>query len=103
MHIRKGAIWLTNRGTRAPPLTVCLRWQVRELEAQVEDASSAAARAVREAAAAVEAERAVLAEARRENAVLAAAAGAEKNSALADLKVRTRVLPAVGTLAWSHA
>ena len=70
-------------------LTACARWQVRELEARVEDAATAAARAAREAAAAVEAERSALAEARRENTVLAAAAGADKNSALAELKVRT--------------
>lgn len=61
--------------------------QVRELQARLEDAASAAARAAREAAAAVKAERAALGEARRENTVLAAAAGADKNNALAELKV----------------
>lgn len=61
--------------------------------AQLEDAATAAAKAARDAAAAVEAERAALGEARREICVLAAAAGADKDNALAELKVgNTRYL-----------
>lgn len=66
---------------------------MRDTGAQLEDAAIAAAKAARDAAAAVEAERAALGEARREICVLAAAAGADKDTALAELKVGNLPVP----------
>ena len=61
--------------------------QVAQLEAQEEDAARRKAAADMEAARAVEAARSELAAAQREAEVLRAGAGADKDSALAALKV----------------
>ncbi len=63
--------------------------QVAQLEAEVEEAARRKAGADMEAARSLEAVRSELAAAQREAEVLCAGAGAEKDSALAALKVAT--------------
>ena len=68
-----------------------------QLQAALEQAAAAAKSAADEAAAALGTKRAALAESRREIDVLTAAAGAEKDTALAALKVP---LPVASLRAW---